>query len=84
MAQGFDKAVVAHRLRVLRCDRRMGQAELAEAAGLDVSSIAKYETGEVAPTLSSAYRIATALRCSIDEIAGLAELHALPADQITR
>ena len=68
----FSKELTAHRIKVLRIDRCMSQEELANKADVDLSSIAKYETAQTMPNLITAYKIAQALHCRIDELTDLA------------
>ena len=42
--------------------------ELAEAAGVSIRQITRYETGEQSPTLRVAVRLAGALGAAIDEL----------------
>lgn len=56
------------RIRDLRKEKRMTQATLAEAAGVNRITIAKYETGRINPTLESAHKIASALGCTVDDL----------------
>lgn len=67
----YDKNEVGHRLRVIRTDRKLTRGELAKKCGVDESTIAKIEMGTNGANLETAYNIAVALNCSIDEFAGL-------------
>ena len=46
----------------------MSQAELAEASGVDVNSIARYEMGSVTPGLDKAYALAVALGTDLNAL----------------
>lgn len=46
----------------------MTQQELADAANINRVTIAKYETGQIDPTLDSARKMADALGVTIDEL----------------
>jgi transcriptional regulator with XRE-family HTH domain len=50
----------------------LSQPQLARKAGLPVSSLRGYEQGRRQPGLATAARLAVALGCSLDELAGLA------------
>lgn len=56
------------RLRRLRGDRT--QTEIAFAAGLGQHQISDYEREQYEPSLEIAKRLAKALGCTIDELAG--------------
>jgi transcriptional regulator with XRE-family HTH domain len=59
-------------VRARRNELRLSQAELAEAAGVHLRQIRRYETGEQQPVLAVAARMATTLGITLDELAGLA------------
>jgi transcriptional regulator with XRE-family HTH domain len=56
----FDKKTIAHRMKVLRAERNLNQEDLATASGLNVGTIARYETAESGMTLESACKLADA------------------------
>lgn len=73
-------------LRDIRRQRHLSQAQLAEMAGLDQSTISKAENGEMNVTLEKIIAIASALHVQPAELFELPELHkrALAAlDQLT-
>ena len=47
------------------------QEQLADITKIDKNSIARYESGTNCPGLDKVYKLAGALGCSIDELAGL-------------
>jgi transcriptional regulator with XRE-family HTH domain len=57
-------------MRSRRAQLRMSQAEVAQAAGLNVRQIARYESGEQQPVLSVAIALAEALDISLNQLAG--------------
>ncbi|NKQ57585.1 helix-turn-helix transcriptional regulator [Amycolatopsis sp. K13G38] len=57
-------------MRQRRADLGMSQADLANAAGIGVRQIRRYEAGEQQPVLSVAVAIAQALKISVGELAG--------------
>lgn len=67
----FNPDTLAHRLKVLRAEARMDQQALADASGVSLGAIARYETGRNVPQLDTAFAIATALNCRIDDLVGL-------------
>jgi transcriptional regulator with XRE-family HTH domain len=64
---------MAERLKRLRDAAKMTQEELAERSGTPVSSLRKYEQGKVLPRIDHAARLAVALGCTLDELAGIDE-----------
>lgn len=56
-----------NRLKVLRAERGLSQAELAERLGVARQTINAMETGRHDPSLTLAYRVAQALEVSIQE-----------------
>lgn len=60
-------------LRAIRERQGLTQAELAKLAALPQSAICHLEAGQRKPSWPSALRIADALGCSLDELAGRIE-----------
>lgn len=58
---------VVNRLRELRARKRWTQADLAKAAGVSRQAINTIENGKHDPSVTLAYRIATALDSNIEE-----------------
>lgn len=56
-----DQRAIARRVRELRVERNLSQAELAERAGTGQAAIARIETGRSIPKLDLLGRIAEAL-----------------------
>jgi transcriptional regulator with XRE-family HTH domain len=61
---------MAEIIRERRAEVGISQRDLAEAAGVDVRQIRRYEAGEQQPLLSVAVAIADALGISVGELAG--------------
>ncbi len=61
---------IAEVIRERRAELGMSQRDLAQAAGVDVRQIRRYEAGEQQPLLSVAVSIADALKISVGELAG--------------
>jgi putative transcriptional regulator len=57
-----------NRLHVLRAERRLTQASLAEALGVSRQTVNAIETGKYDPSLSLAFRIATLFDRPIEQI----------------
>lgn len=58
------------RLRRLRTAEKLTQAELGRRVGRTVTTISKYESGAMKPTLDIAVDLAFQLRVSLDELFG--------------
>ena len=74
-----DEAVrsVGERLRRLRQAQTLTLVELAQAAGVDVATISRIETGKMSGTLESHIRLAAALGLKLTDLyAGIEELRA--------
>ena len=68
-------------VRILRGLRNWSQKELAEAAGLDSSSISRYESGRMVPPLKTVERLAETVGLSM-AIVGMCLLPALKAARL--
>jgi putative transcriptional regulator len=59
---------VTNRIRALRTDRGLTQAQLAELLGVTRQTVIAVEQGKYSPSLELAFQIARALGRSIDEV----------------
>lgn len=66
----YSNGKIARKLKIERVKRGWSQERLAEASGVAQNSIARYEMGGTTPRLDQAYKIASALGCSIDALVG--------------
>ena len=57
-----------NRVRELRAERKMGQASLAEAAGVRRETVWSIERGRRDPSLATALRIARALGTHVEDV----------------
>jgi len=64
----FSKVEVGQRIRALRDERGLSQAELAELLGVHQTNISTMERGMRALTIHQVMKLSKALRVSIDEI----------------
>lgn len=55
------------RLRAVRKERGLTQAELAEKAGIAINSVRLYESGKVVPKIDTVRKITSALRMSVND-----------------
>ena len=67
---------MGNRLKLLRQQRGLSQAKLAEAAGVPIGTLRGWEYGRRTPLLDAAARLADALDVSLDELAGRSETSA--------
>lgn len=67
----LDKVKTGRSIKSLRAKAGMSQENLAVATGINITTISKYETGEIIPGLDKAFLIAKALNCRIDDICEL-------------
>ena len=58
----------AMRLKRLRADREMSQADLAKASGVSREYIARLELGQQDPTLGTLQKLARALKVKVGEL----------------
>ena len=63
-----DYRDIGRRIRAVRMEKGMTQAQLAEAAGVGVTHISHVETGNGIPSLQTFLDIVNALNCSADEL----------------
>jgi putative transcriptional regulator len=59
---------VKNRLRVLRAERELSQAELADLAGVSRQTINSIETGKYDPSLPLAFTLAGIFNLAIEEV----------------
>ena len=76
----MDNDDVAHRVRRLREARGWTQARLAQEAGLAQAQVSRIESGENAPGLPVAVRLASALGVDLNTLAGYRAGAAPPAE----
>ena len=65
---GSRSNVLRNRLRVVRAERGLSQAELARTVGVSRQTISSIETGQYCPSTVLALRLADALREPITEL----------------
>lgn len=68
---GYSNETLARALKVERAKKGWTQDDLARESGVTVNTIARYESGRNMPSLDVAVKMARALGCSVDELAGL-------------
>ena len=63
-----DYKDIGSRIRTIRMERGITQAQLAEAVGVGVTHISHIETGNGIPSLQTFLDVVNALSCSADEL----------------
>ncbi|MCY7341787.1 MAG: helix-turn-helix transcriptional regulator [Pseudonocardia sp.] len=69
---------------MLRAERGLSRAELAEAVGIHYQTIGYIERGEYAPSLAVALRIAALFGLPVDAVFSLEPFAPLTGDQLSR
>lgn len=67
---GYSKDVIAANLRGLRAKRRMTQAEVAEAVGMNINTISNYENGDSSMSYEAAWKLADLYGVPLCELGG--------------
>jgi transcriptional regulator with XRE-family HTH domain len=63
---------MGQRLKALRKAAGLSQSQLARAAGVPIGTLRGWEYGRRKPLLDTAAKLAVALGCTLDELAGIA------------
>lgn len=66
----FSKDVMASKLRGKRAEAGLNQTQAAEAAGVNIVTIVRYEKGETVPDGEVLFRLAEAYGCTPNELFG--------------
>lgn len=65
------KETIARAMRVKRAEANMSQEELAKRSGVSVDAIRSYERQMSLPLLETAYKLAEALGCTVNDLCGI-------------
>lgn len=65
------KETIARALRVKRAEANISQEELAKRSGVSVDAIRSYERQMSLPLLETAYKLAEALGCTVNDLCGI-------------
>ena len=69
MSFEYDNSVFAENLKEIRKYQvRITQEQLADKSGIDLNSIARYETGGTVPGLENAFKLASALGVTLNDL----------------
>jgi DNA-binding XRE family transcriptional regulator len=82
--RGSDRELVFNRLPLLRADRGISRAGLADALGIHYQTVGYLERGEYAPSLHLALRIADFFGLPIEAVFSLEPFEQLRADALAR
>jgi transcriptional regulator with XRE-family HTH domain len=61
------------KIKALRNKAGLTQEQLGELAGISATTISKYETGAIYPTLDNLWKLSDALNCLVDDLYQTAE-----------
>lgn len=67
-ASSTSAQTVADQLMVLRAERGLSQARLAELAGVDRKTINRIENGHFSPSLDTLTRLSVVLKCRLADL----------------
>jgi transcriptional regulator with XRE-family HTH domain len=62
---------MGERFKRLRLDKGLSQAQAAAAAGVPKATLQQWESGRRKPLLEAAAKLAVALGCTLDALAGI-------------
>ncbi|GAA1899563.1 helix-turn-helix transcriptional regulator [Williamsia serinedens] len=71
---------IYNRIGVLRAERRMSRAELAEAVGINVQSVGALERGDNYPSLDLAFRICAVFDLPVEAVFSRTEFTAMSTE----
>lgn len=66
----FNKDVMAAKLRGRRAEAGMNQTQAAEAAGVSIVTLGRYENGESSPNGNVLFKLAKAYGCTPNDLFG--------------
>ncbi len=66
--QGLDPVTIGQRIRTLRKQKGLSQAELGELIGSDAGRVSRYEAGRITPSADALIRIAETFDTSLDHL----------------
>lgn len=64
---------MAATIRARRAELDLSQAEVAERAGINITTLSKYERAEMVPSAENTYALAKALECGPNSLMGWRE-----------
>ncbi|MDY6807506.1 MAG: helix-turn-helix transcriptional regulator [Actinomycetota bacterium] len=79
-----DKLPIYNRIGVLRAERKMTRAQLAELVGVNVQSVGALERGDNYPSLDLAFRICAVFDLPVEAVFSRSEFGAMSAELYRR
>nr|WP_202927094.1 helix-turn-helix transcriptional regulator [Gordonia desulfuricans] len=79
-----EKLPIFNRLGVLRAERRMSRAQLAELVGVNVQTVGALERGDHYPSLDLAFRICDVFDLPVEAVFSRSEFGAMSAELYRR
>ncbi|MEE4025648.1 helix-turn-helix transcriptional regulator [Gordonia sp. PKS22-38] len=79
-----EKLPIYNRIGVLRAERKMTRAELAETVGINVQSVGALERGDNYPSLDLAFRICAVFDLPVEAVFSRTEFGAMSAELYRR
>lgn len=69
----FDMNAMAAKLRGKRAEADLSQGEAAEMAGINVTTLVKYEAGDMVPSAEKVFKLAEVYGCTPNDLFGLGD-----------
>lgn len=79
-----EKLPIYNRIGVLRAERRMSRAQLADLVGINVQSVGALERGDNYPSLDLAFRICAVFELPVEAVFSRTEFTAMSAELYRR
>ena len=70
---GFSMESMAAKLRGKRAEADLSQAEAAEMAGINITTLVKYEAGDMVPSAEKVFMLAEVYGCTPNDLFGLTD-----------
>lgn len=67
---GFDMSAMAAKLRGKRAEADLSQAEASEMAGINITTLSKYEAGDIVPSAEKVFKLAEVYGCTPNDLIG--------------
>lgn len=70
---GFSMEVMAAKLRGRRAEADLSQGEAAKMAGINITTLFKYESGDMVPSAEKVFRLAEVYGCTPNDLFGITD-----------
>lgn len=67
--------IISQRIKELRLDKHLTQAQLAEKVGCSSSMVSRWETADCEPTATAIYKLSETLECTTDYLLGKTDIY---------